>query len=251
MTPYLPSESLEETLRRWRTPALAGGIVLLALSVVGAFFNPGDFFHGYLVGFLFWLAFALGAQSFLMLQYLSGGAWGVMTRRTFESATRTLPLLTIFFVPLIFGFPYLYDWAHPDRVHADPILLHRSHYMNSPLVVVRALIYFAVWNAIMYFLNRWSAEEDRGVPDRRRKLAQLSAPGLIVYVFTITFAAVDWAESLQTPFYSTIWGFLFVAGETLTGIAFVIIAMWLLSHRDPMYGYCGHRTSTISASCCS
>ncbi|HUB81831.1 MAG TPA: hypothetical protein VMB03_23690 [Bryobacteraceae bacterium] len=236
MTPYLPSANLEETLRRWRSPVLIVGIVLVAASIVGAFFNPGDFFHGYLVGFLYWLAFALGSMAFLMLQYLSGGAWGVMIRRTLEAATRTLPLLTVFFIPLIFGFPYLYDWSHPERVHANPVLLHRSHYMNSPLVVVRALVYFAVWNTLMYFLNRWSSEEDCGVPGRRRLLGQLSAGGLILYVFTITFAAVDWAESLQTPFFSTIWGFLFVAGEALTGMAFVILAMWLLSRREPLSG---------------
>ena len=96
------------------------------------------------------------------------------------------------------------------------------------------MIYFAVWITFSHFLNRWSAEEDGRPADQRHRLARLSAPGLILYVFTITFAAVDWAESLQTPFYSTIWGFLFVAGQALTAMAFAIIAMWLLSSREPM-----------------
>ena len=234
MTPYLPSADVEQALRRWRTPVLIAGLALLALSVIGAFFNPGDFFHGYLIGFLFWLGCALGSMSFLMLQYLTGGAWGVVTRRTLESATRTLPLLAILFVPLAFGMPYLYDWAHADRVHANALLRHRTHYMNPAFFLVRAVIYFAVWITFSHFLNRWSTEEDGRPADQLHRLARLSAPGLILYVFTVTFAAVDWAESLQTPFYSTIWGFLFVAGQALTAMAFTIIAMWLLSSREPM-----------------
>jgi hypothetical protein len=106
--------------------------------------------------------------------------------------------------------------------------------MNVPFFLIRAAIYFAVWIAFSYFLNRWSAEQDRHPANQRRSLARLSAPGLIVYVFSITFASVDWAESLQTEWYSTMWGFLFVAGEGLTALAFIIIAMALLSRREPM-----------------
>ncbi len=233
-TPYDPSAALRQTLRRWQTPALAAGAVLLAISIIGAFFSPGDFFHAYLIGFLFWLGLALGSMAFLMLQYLTGGAWGIVTRRSFESATRTLPILAVSFIPLAFGLPYLYEWARPDRVQRNELLRHRTPYMTPWMFLLRAAVYFAVWITFSHFLNRWSAEQDDAPSGQRTKLAQLSAPGLIVYVFTITFASVDWAESLQTEWYSTIWGFLFVAGECLTAIAFSILAMWLLSHREPM-----------------
>ncbi len=234
MTPYDPSAELERVLHRWRLPVLGGGGLLLLASIVGAFFTPSDFFHAYLIGFLFWLGVTLGSMAFLMLHYLTGGAWGIVTRRTFESATRTLPILAVLFIPLAFGLPYLYDWAHADRRLHDDLLRHRAAYMNPTMFLIRAVIYFAIWITFAYFLNRWSRDEDNREADNPRKLARLSAPGLIVYVFTITFAAVDWAESLQTKFYSTIWGFLFVAGECLTAIAFVILALWLLSKIEPM-----------------
>lgn len=233
-TPYDPSPELERVLQRWRSPALIAGLILLAASVIGAFFSPGDFFHGYLIGYLFWLGVTLGSMAFLMLQYLTGGAWGIVTRRTFESATRTLPVLACLFVPLAFGLPYLYEWAQPDRVRQNGLLQHRAGYMNPMMFLVRAAAYFAIWITFSHFLNRWSAEEDDRPRGQEYKLARLSAPGLILYVFTITFAAVDWAESLQTEFYSTIWGFLFVAGEGLTAIAFVIAVLWLLSQVEPM-----------------
>ncbi|MFN7996196.1 MAG: hypothetical protein U0Q18_21475 [Bryobacteraceae bacterium] len=233
-TPYDPSPELERTLRRWRTPALASGAVLMAVSVIGGVFWPGDFFYAYLVGFLFWLGLTLGSMAFLMMQYLTGGAWGIVTRRTFESAMRTLPLLAILFIPVAFGMRYLYEWARPEAVQHSGLLRHRAGYMNPAMFIVRSIIYFAVWITFSYFLNRWSAQQDESPGRQSQKLARLSAPGLIVYVFTITFAAVDWAESVQTEFYSTIWGFLFAAGEGLTAMAFIILALWLLSRREPM-----------------
>ena len=97
------------------------------------------------MGYLFWLGLTLGSLGIVMMQYLTGGAWGVMTRRTLESATRTLPLLAILFVPIAIGIPHLYDWAHPDLVQHEYALRHRASYMNPPMFVLRSIIYFCTW----------------------------------------------------------------------------------------------------------
>jgi hypothetical protein len=230
---FYPSPELERDLRGFLTPALAIGVVLSAISAVGGFFSPGDFFRSYLMGYLFWLGLTLGSMAIVMMQYLTAGAWGIMTRRTLEAATRTLPLCAILFIPIAVGIPWLYDWARSDLVHKEYVLGHRHPYMNPAMFIGRAILYFAIWGIFTYFLNRWSAEQDeKGGFDKR--LAALSAPGLILYVFTVTFAAIDWAESLDSDWYSTIWGFLFVAQQGLSVFAFVIIAMALLSRREPL-----------------
>jgi hypothetical protein len=228
-----PSPELHQDLRRLFVPALGIGILLSILSLVGLFFSPGDFFRSYLLGYLFWLGLTLGSLGIVMMQYLTGGAWGVMTRRTLESATRTLPLLALLFIPVAIGIPHLYDWSHPDLVQHEYVLRHRAIYMNTPMFIIRAVIYFAVWGVFAYFLNKWSAEQDEHGGFEKR-LAALSAPGLILYVFTVTFSAIDWAESLETDWYSTIWGFLFVASQGLAAFAFIIIAMALLARREPL-----------------
>jgi hypothetical protein len=91
---------------------------------------------------------------------------------------------------------------------------------------------------ISYLLNKWSIQQDDAplseVNALEKRMAKLSAPGLILFVFTATFATVDWAESLETHWYSTIWGFLFVARWGLTGFAFAIIVMALLSRWEPL-----------------
>lgn len=232
-TTFLPSPELTSDLRRLFVQALIAGIVLSAISIVGAFFDPGDFFRSYLMGYLFWLGVTLGSLAIVMMQYLTGGAWGVMTRRTLESATRTLPMLAVLFIPVAIGIPHLYDWAHSDLVQKEYALQHRAGYMNPAMFILRAVIYFAIWLLFMYVVNKWSARQDEE-GGFEKKLAAISAPGLILYVFTVTFSSVDWAESLETDWYSTMWGFLFVAMQALSAFGFVIVAMSLLRLREPM-----------------
>ena len=231
--PFAASPELREDLRRIFNPALGAGLVLSVIAIVGAFFSPGDFFRSYLMSFLFWFGLTLGSMAIVMLQYLTAGAWGIMTRRALESASRTLPLCALFFIPIALGTSKLYDWANSDLVHREYVLAHRHPYMSPGWFIGRAIVYFAVWGILTYLLNRWSTQQDeRGGFEKR--LAALSAPGLILYVFTVTFATVDWAESLDNDWYSTIWGFLFVAQQALSVFAFIIIVMALLARREPL-----------------
>jgi hypothetical protein len=217
--------------------AIIVGLAFLALSVVGAFFSPAEFFRSYLMSYLFWIGITLGSMAIVMLQYLTGGTWGILIRRPLESAAQTLPLLIVLFIPIVFGIPDLYQWAHADIVRQSEELLHRSGYMNPAMFILRAVIYFAIWMALVYFLSKWSVQQDRepGVVWQRR-LAALSAPGLILYVFSISFAVVDWAESLEPHWHSTMWGFLFVAGQGLSAVAFAIVVLTLLGKRTSLRG---------------
>jgi len=227
-------------VRHWRTWSLVAGGVLFLGSILGGIFNPDQFFRSYLLGYLFWIAFPLGAMALVMVQYLTGGAWGVISRRPLESAMRTLPVIAVLFAPIFIGMRVLYGWSHGDVVAADAALRHRHVYMNAASFMIRTVVYFAIWLAFAHLLTKWSDEEDaRG--NRLRSLAALSAPGLIVYVFTMTFASVDWAESLVNNWSSTIWGFIFVIGQGLTALAFVIAVLAVLSRRQPMAPVAGPR----------
>ncbi|MEA2173718.1 MAG: hypothetical protein QOD00_1310 [Blastocatellia bacterium] len=221
---------------RYRTPALIVGIVFLALSLFGLLFNQTDnFFRAYLMGYLFWTGIALGSLAVLMLQHLTGGAWGMVIRRVLESSTRTLPLLLLLFVPIVLGMHSLYEWTHQDKVNADPILKEKSGYLNVPFFVARVLIYFAIWLGLTYLLNKWSGEQDRTAERRlSRQMRMISGPGLVLFVLTVTFASIDWAMSLDPHWFSTIWGLLFVAQWGLSSFAFVIALMALLSTRAPL-----------------
>jgi hypothetical protein len=225
-------------LSRFERPALVVGVAALAACAVGGFSAPAQFFHSYLPAFLFWAGIALGCMAVAMLHHVTGGAWGLPIRRPLESGTRTLPLIALLFLPIALGAGKLYEWADPAAVAHDPILRHKSLYLNVPFFFGRAVVYFAAWLAFAYFLNRWSLEQDatagRSIP---RKLQLLSSAGLVVYGLTVTFASIDWAMSLEPHWFSTMYGVLFIAGQGLSAFAFIVVMMVLLSERAPLAGY--------------
>jgi len=147
----------------------------------------------------------------------------------------TIPLMALLFVPLLFGLPNLYPWARPAEVVADPILQHREPYLNLPFVLIRAVIYFVAWSGGAYLLYRTSQEQDRtGDPDLPRLLGRRGRLALFFFVIAVTFSAFDWAMALDPHWFSTIYGIIFLIGDGLTGIAFAIIVLRLLSTRAPV-----------------
>jgi hypothetical protein len=222
-------------LAKWQRGALIAGAAGLLVCVVGAFLDTAGFFRSWLVAFNLVLGVAVGSLVVVMLQYLTGGTWGFVLRRPLEAATRTLPLVAVLFVPLAFGLGYLYLWADPDKVAEDPDLQHKADYLNVWFFLVRAAVYFAVWNLLMLLLNRWSRRQDTARdPGITRRCETLSAPGLMLYVVTITFASIDWVMSLEPHWYSTIYGAMFGMGQVLSGFAFGVAMLMLLSPRPPL-----------------
>ncbi len=229
------NQTAPEEVDRFRQRALIVGIVGLALCGLGAFFNPANFFRSYLVGFMFWVGIALGSLAILMVQHMSGGAWGLVIRRVLESATRTFPLLVLLFIPLALGVHAIYIWADPAHMDGNPHLKHKEPYLNLPFFYARAALYFLVWMGLAYFLNKWSLEQDRTAEKSiTRRLQSLSGPGLVLFGATVTFSSIDWVMSLEPEWFSTIFGILFMGGQALSAMAFVIATMVLLSNKRPM-----------------
>lgn len=231
------STELESDIKSLRTKAVALGLIGLILTIVGLFVDKEQFFRSYLWAFVFWVGLSIGCLAWLMIQYLTGGAWGVMIRRVVESAAQTIPMWLVLFVPIIFGIPFLYgnSWANANLVAHDPVLRHKAAYLNTPFWIARAFIYLGGWSFCAWFLNMWSDREDRdGGIKPRQTMAKLSAPGLIFYVFAVTFMATDWIMSVNAEWFSTMFGLLFVAGQGLSSMSFVICVMVMLSAREPM-----------------
>src|SRR5437667_6212218 len=118
-------------LNRLQIGALVVGVLALGFAAYGAVVETPQFFFSYLFGYLFWLGLALGCFMVSMIHYLTGGRWGYPTRRILEAGFGTLPLLTLFFIPIFFGLPHLFPWARPEEVAKDATLQHRLGYMSS------------------------------------------------------------------------------------------------------------------------
>ena len=100
---------------RARSRALIAGVIGLVGCGIGLLVDRDQFFRAWLIAYMLFLGIALGSMALMMIQHLSGGAWGVF-RRVFEASSRTLPLLAVLFIPVVLGIGTLYPWAHPDLV---------------------------------------------------------------------------------------------------------------------------------------
>ncbi len=235
MTLQQTADELIPDLRHLQRPLLIAGAVGLGVSALGGLFNPAQFFQSYLMAYMLCLGTTLGCLALGMVHQLSGGAWGVVLRRPIGGAVRVLPVLTALFLPILFGMSRLYIWTHADAVAADEVLRHKHLYLNIPFFILRAAIYFLVWNGLSYFLNAWSLEQDRtGDPRIAGRMQRLSAGGLVAYGLTITFASFDWLMSISPDWYSTIYGVLIIGGQGLSALAFLIVVVAWLSRRPPL-----------------
>lgn len=210
------------------------GLVALALSLLGAIITPQQFFQSYLFAYVFWIGLVIGCLAVLMMQYVTGGAWGIILRRVLESATRTLPLLLVLFLPLLFGLHRLYSWTHADVVSANALLQHKHSFLNVPFFLIRAAVYFLCWIVFAVLLNRWSREQDEGGELQTAWwLEHISGPGLFVLALTLTLAMIDWVMTLEPEWYSTIYPVIYMSGDVLAALAFGVGIVLLLSRSAP------------------
>ena len=224
--------------------SLAIGLLASIVALFFAFRDPAVFFRGYLVSYMDWLGIALGSMAIIMVRHMTGGGWGTIIRRILGASMRTLPLLAVLFIPYaIFAVHRIYPWAmSPDEIsnpaireHLDKHAFILRDYLNYRGFVIRAIVYFAVWLVLQYLLTKFSFEHNHPpYADKSARFKMVSAPGIILYAFTISFAGIDWVMSLDPSWISTIYGLIILAGELISALAFTIVIERILSNYQPM-----------------
>ena len=239
-------------LNRWRTLALGiGGILSILLLLVALIFpdQREDALRAWLLGFVFWGGIGIGGLGVLILQYLTGGAWGIVIRRIAEAASRTLPIIFVLFLPVMFGITYIYEWTHllpKDGKVVDKIVEWKQPYLSIEWFIIRAVLYFALWGIMAYLLNRWSLRQDQtNDPATAFKMqedaSKFSGPTMVFFVVVVSFAAIDWVMTLDPHWFSTIWGLLFAVGWALSFFCFAVAILAVLSDKAPMNRILGKR----------
>lgn len=221
--------------RRVALPALAVGLVGVAILALGWIVDSQQFFQAYLVAYVFWLSIPVGSLGILMIQFMTGGIWGLAARRVLESSVATLLPMAVLFVPLLFGLSHLYVWAQAEVVAQDEKLLHKAVYLNQSFFIGRVVLYFAIWLALSYLLMRWSAAHDRtGDPQLMARMKKVSTGGVIALGLSASFAAMDWLMSLEPLWYSSVYGAIVSMGMILTAFAFTVLALTALREQPPL-----------------
>ncbi len=211
----------------WQSRALIIGILGVIGCVIGGFLQLHSFLRGYLIAYMFWTGLSLGCLALLMVQYLTGGLWGLVIRRFLEAGAKVLPMMAALFLPILFLRTSLYDWMlHPMK--------ENHWYLNTPGWILRWVVYFAVWIGLTWILTGWGDRLDRPW-NRYPRFEALSGIGCVLYALTTSFAAVDWVMSLDPHWGSTIYGLIFLVGQCLSALCFCILMLTVLTRYEP-YG---------------
>ncbi|MBS1867404.1 MAG: hypothetical protein JSS69_15935, partial [Acidobacteria bacterium] len=240
-----------ESVSRLEKRALVIGVLGLVGCIIGWILSPQEFFRSYLFGFFAVLGLSLGCLGVLMMQHLTGGDWAIVIRRPLEAGSRVLWLVAGFFIPLIFGMKYLFSnhtvgdelrigWLDAAKWPVEGGLSKmQSSWLTHNAVLWRAALYFAIWIFLAWLFNSMSARQDVNKDDRklRAKIKFWAGPGIILYVFGMSFFAIDWAMSLSPHWASTIYGFIYVAGQAISALALMIVVVAMLSYSEPFSQY--------------
>jgi hypothetical protein len=249
-----------EVLTAWRLRALIVAVLFGLLSLAFVFTSEGrnHILRAYLMGYMTCFGFAGGGLVVLMLQYVSGGKWGLLLRRPLEAMSRTLPLVALMFIPILVPAlgKHLYQWVRYPDVNSTNAAWHQGlisqeqaltanfkrPMLNPSAMVVEYGILYAVLLTFMFLLNRWSLERDADPqagtePSFERwriRFENLSGPGILIYVILLTMGAIVWIKSLDVTWYSSIWGLQFLVGQGYSVLALGILSVILLSRYEPM-----------------
>jgi hypothetical protein len=222
-------------IARWQTPSLVVGIMGMIACAIGWFLDPTVFFRAYLPGYLFWFEIVVGSLGVLMLQYITGGEWGILIRRPLGAAARTVGWMAVLFLPIAFGMHAIYSWTDPNLVAHDKVLQLKAGYLNINFFLVRAAFYFFCWILWAWRIRVLSLRfyEDRS-PYTSLSRQKWAASGLVMILVTLTFTGFDWIMSLEPKWYSTMFGINFFISAGLAAFAFVIFFLTRLAETPAM-----------------
>ena len=238
----------------WKTRALVIGLVATVVAA-GLAFADGSIDHvlrAWLLGLMLTFGFAVGGLALLMVQYITGGKWGLLLRRPLEAMSRTLPLVFVYWVVIAISVKKLYLWASPamvadgvkrglispDQLEAINHAISFKHPMLNPAAFwLTSITCFAIWGFYMWKLNALGLERDAAspatTPEWIKRIENISGPGVLIYAITMSAAAIYWVMSLDPTWYSSVYGLLFLVGQGYQVLALGIIVAVSLSKGEP------------------
>ena len=244
----------------WKTRAVIVAVVAAVVAVALGFldghgFDSDHVLRAWLLGLMLTFGWAVGGLALLMVQYVTGGKWGLLLRRPLEAMSRTLAVVFVYWLVIDIAMMYkkLYLWAQVDgsnpndvaaalksgfinEVQAHCIVFKRAM-LNPDMFTLVGVFCFTVWAFYSWRLNRLGLERDKdslaNTPMWIKKMENTAGPGILVYSLTMTAAVIYWVMSLDPTWYSSVYGLLFLVGQGYSVLALSIIVSLSLSKAEP------------------
>jgi len=203
----------------------------LVTIIAGFFINPTKTWANYLMNNYYFLSLAIGGTFFAALQYITQAGWSSAFVRIPQAMSNVIPVIAVLMLPiLIFGLPDLYHWAHHGVADHDPIIAHKSPYLNMPFFIARYVLFFVLWVFLTQYLNRLSLREDKIGGLINFKRSELFSK-IYIFVLAITFslATFDWIMSVDVHWFSTIFAFRNFAMSFYHGTVVITLIVIILN----------------------
>jgi hypothetical protein len=242
----------------WKMRALVTGAIFAVVAVILGFLGQTQdglgwehVLRAWTLGTMWTWGLAIGGLALLMVQYCSGGKWGLLLRRPFEALSRTLPVIFVYWLVTAIFRSDLYLWAkYPtadavaNALKAGWITELQAHCLNFKRPMLNpdtylgvSLLCFAIWTWYAWHLNSLALKREADKPENTpfwiKKFENISGLGLVVYAVTMTACAIYWVMSMDVTWFSTVYGLLFLVGQGYLVLAFSIIVAVSLSRAEP------------------
>lgn len=224
--------------RAYQAPAMLGALGLGTAAVLGVIAGDGlrHLWHSYLLAVCFFTSLSLGALIFIALQYITRAGWSVVVRRLSEVFAVTIVATGVLFLPILLsvlsGASALYLWNDPVLAKTDELIRIKVPYLNAWFFTLRSFFYIGVWVFLARKFWQESLKQDEtGDAATTSRLEALSAPTLILFALTVTFASIDWLMSLDPHWFSSIFGVYFFSGCMVGFLAALNLVIILLQQR--------------------
>lgn len=191
------------------------------------------FWANFLVNSFFYMAIALGATFFIAMNYASEAAWFVAVKRVFEAVSTYLGIgaitLIIALLAGALGAHHLYHWMvdginDPNSHHYDEVIAGKHAYLNQPFFWIRTLTYLGVWWMFQRgFRKRSLADDLSGTVESHLTTMKKAAIFLVFFAVTSTTSAWDWIMSIDTHWFSTLFGWYIFSGMWISSIIMIIM----------------------------
>ncbi|MBW3518237.1 quinol:cytochrome C oxidoreductase [Flavobacterium sp. NKUCC04_CG] len=175
---------------------------------------------------IFFMLISLGVLAFYAIQYAAQAGWSPVLFRVMEGITAyLLPGSLIFFVLLVLSsmnLNHLFIWMDPEVVANDPIIQAKTGFLNVPFFLIRAVVFLAGWNLYRHYAvkNSRALDETNDLKFYKKNF-KLSAAFLVFFIVTESMMSWDWIMSIDTHWYSTLFGWYVFASFFVTGITII------------------------------
>lgn len=197
-----------------------------------------------LINTFFFLAISLGALFFLAIQYAAQAAWATVVIRVMEAMASFIGVAVGIMLLLIvtgvyhMGGNHLWHWMAEGIMtegspNYDAIIAGKEGYLNGTFFIVRSLVYLLGWAGGAMLLRRMSLKmETSGDPAKVwKKMRNWAAGFLVFFAVTSSTSAWDWIMSIDTHWFSTLFGWYVFAGMFVSALTVMTLLVIYLKGR--------------------